>query len=69
MRRRPFRIVLLALGTILGYGFAIHSMRRHHHHWGYERPCGSDHRWGSEGSPRSGEAEPSPKSEAPAPAN
>ena len=28
--RRMIRILLLALGTTLGYGFAIHSMRHHH---------------------------------------
>ncbi len=25
------RIPLLALGVVLGYGFAFHSMHRHHH--------------------------------------
>jgi hypothetical protein len=30
--RRGIRIAVLALGTVLGYGFAIHSMRHHRHH-------------------------------------
>jgi hypothetical protein len=28
--RRSVKITLLALGTVLGYGFAFHSMRYHH---------------------------------------
>ena len=32
--RRPIRIALLALGTVLGYGFAFHAMRHHHHGYG-----------------------------------
>jgi hypothetical protein len=43
--RRWIRITLLALGTVLGYGFAIHSMR-YHHHYGYGHEgygwCGHD---------------------------
>ena len=30
--RRTFRIGLLALGTVLGYGFAFQSMRCHRDH-------------------------------------
>lgn len=41
--RRPFAIALLALGTVLGYGFAFHSMRYHHHYgYGYDGWCGRD---------------------------
>jgi len=30
--RRSIRITLLALGTVLGYGFAFQSMRHHRYH-------------------------------------
>jgi hypothetical protein len=41
--RRWIRITLLALGTVLGYGFAIHSMRYHHHgYYGHDGFCGHD---------------------------
>jgi hypothetical protein len=30
--RFRLRIALLALGTVLGYGFAVHSMRHHRSH-------------------------------------
>jgi hypothetical protein len=68
--RRPIKIVLLALGTILGYGFAFHAMQ-HHHGWyrdgyGYDGYC--DHeRWGRwRNEPPPPRPEP-PKTETPAP--
>jgi hypothetical protein len=30
--RYRLRIAVLALGTVLGYGFAVHSMRHHRYH-------------------------------------
>lgn len=30
--RYRLRIAVLALGTVLGYGFAVHSMRHHRDH-------------------------------------
>jgi hypothetical protein len=64
--RRGITITLLALGTVLGYGFAFHSMR-YHHHYGYDRDgfCGHD-RWDRERWDRAPEKAP-PKTETPAP--
>jgi hypothetical protein len=60
--RRPIKIVLLALGTVLGYGFAIHSMRYHRHYgYGYGQDDWCDHRG-------HGWAPDRPPSPAPAPA-
>ena len=68
--RRMIKITLLALGTVLGYGFAFHSMRHHHYgygHHGYDGWC--DHGWnrgpgGPEGPPKT-EAPPKPETPAP----
>lgn len=64
--RRPIKIALLALGTVLGYGFAIHSMRYHHGygHYGYDDGWCDHGRW-DRGWDR-GPDRASPKSEAPA---
>jgi hypothetical protein len=69
--RRWIKITLLAMGTVLGYGFAIHSMR-YHHHYGYgpyDHDGWCDHdRWdrGPERTPPKPEAPPA-KPETPAP--
>ena len=68
--RRGITIALLALGTILGYGFAFHSMR-HHHRWyhdgyGYDGYCDHD-RW-DRAPDKAPPARPeSPKTETPTP--
>jgi hypothetical protein len=68
--RRAIKITLLALGTVLGYGFAFHSMRYHHHygygHHGYGHDGWCDHGWnrGSDGPPKT-EAPAKPETPAP----
>ena len=74
--RRSIKITLLALGTVLGYGFAFHSMRYHHHHCGYGHDghdgwCDHDgHGWRSDSHPAPSKPEapaPQPKTEPPTP--
>jgi hypothetical protein len=68
--RRPITIALLALGTILGYGFAFHAMRHHgyyHDGYGYDGWCDHHHdRWGRAPDQAPPKPEP-PKPETPAP--
>jgi len=69
--RRWIKITLLALGTVLGYGFAIHSMRYHHHgygHYGYGYDGWCDHgRWdrGPDKAPPKTEGPAKPETPAP----
>ena len=44
---RFLRIPLLAMGTVLGYGFAFHAMHhRHHDHDAWDRHGGECMGWG-----------------------
>ena len=68
--RRGIKITLLALGTVLGYGFAFHAMH-HHRHFGHRDGYGYDGWCDHDGWDRSPDKAPpkgeSPKTETPAP--